>query len=1135
MTTKLYFHNASASITGTLPSSEQSSLTADSNLFTGEDGTSNRSMNTTIGVSQANLTNASTADTSSHNYYVARWVSPLIYETNIQAKTWTYEFGAKESNAAANWPVSGTAQAIRVNCYVWKPSDGTKVGTILDGNSNADFEEAGTSQSVINGTFVGAAVTGMTPGDAVLVFEMWAVVTQANGTSRTQDVYFDGTTENSTTSEAAFISTPQDIEFTPTDGSETFSAVGGSIASTANTTQYWAVLGRPDPTTTEAESEFIIRTPGTISKMSLYLQGYSVASGTTTFTIRKNGADTTVTVGTSTSGAQLLEDLTHSFTVAAGDKICLKTVPGAATGTFTIGQLGLNFKTTDGYSCQLLGVARHSNISVNSANRYVPLQGDSTPDSTENEAKVKQKKAGRYQYFAIYVTANARTTNTVFKTRKNNGDGNISITVPAGQTGLFENTSSFDTVAVDDGYNFGITSGSGSETLTYSTIKIEFFADDYSGAIVTGNLNTATIAANLTKYLHTGGTTNSYANDVDVGKRVRITRATLSNLYVYLVANTVSADSTLTLRKNGADTAITLTITANTAGAFSDTIHSVEVGSGDDINYKIVTGATGTTLEISHIVLYYKLPRITTSKVYKYNMLSRASLSNIYKYNLIGRISLSRIYKYHLATRVSLSRIYKYHIVTRISLSRIYKWHLNARVSLNRIYKYHLLGRISLSRIYKYHLQARVSLSRIYKYHLLGRISLSRIYKYHIQARISLSRIYKYNLLGRISLSRIYKYHLLARISLSRNYLYNILGRVSLSRIYKYHVQARISLSRIYKYHIANLVSLARIYKYNIVGRVSLSRIYKYHLLGRISLARNYLWNLVGRISLPRTYKYNILGRISLPSILKYNINQRISLSAIYKYHIQARVSLSRVYKYNQLARISLARTYLWDIIEGALTRVSKPQIYKYNIQARVSLDRIYKYNILVRVSLDRVYKYHLLGRISLSRQYLYHIVGRVSVSRIYKWNLLSRISLSRIYRYHITTLVSKASIFKYNVIGRISLSKIYKYNILHRVSRARTYKWNVLQRISKSRTYVWHVANRVSKTIIYKWNILHRVSLSRIYKWTTDILRVVRPGRSIDKTESRTIGNLPFDKWRSYLHRPQETRGKRRSKYTRG
>lgn len=214
MATKLYLHRTEITTPATLPSTEQSSLTPDANLFDNEDGSENRLMNTTISVAaQTTLQNTQTGDTNAHNYYVARWVSPQLNQTSVAANTWTVEMGIKEANANANFPRSG-AGANRICAYVWKPSNGTKYGNILDGNTAADGEEATTSQTVSTFTFTGAAVSSLTAGDAVIVFELWAIVTQGTATARIVNVYYDGTTEASTTNEAAWISTPETIAFT---------------------------------------------------------------------------------------------------------------------------------------------------------------------------------------------------------------------------------------------------------------------------------------------------------------------------------------------------------------------------------------------------------------------------------------------------------------------------------------------------------------------------------------------------------------------------------------------------------------------------------------------------------------------------------------------------------------------------------------------------------------------------------------------------------------------------------------------------------------------------------------------------------------------------------------------------------
>ena len=208
--TKLYFHAALETVLTNLPTTEQSTLTANDNWDAQK---VNRTMDTTIGTAQTSLTNASLALATLQNYYVTKFISKKLNQTSISANTWNYKFAAQESNANANFPCTGTAQVVYVNCYVWRTSNGTKVGTILDGNTVNNFEEASTSETIIEGTFSGSAVSSITVDDDVIVFEVWFRITQAMGTSYTQTFYYDGTTESSITNNAAHIETPQTISF----------------------------------------------------------------------------------------------------------------------------------------------------------------------------------------------------------------------------------------------------------------------------------------------------------------------------------------------------------------------------------------------------------------------------------------------------------------------------------------------------------------------------------------------------------------------------------------------------------------------------------------------------------------------------------------------------------------------------------------------------------------------------------------------------------------------------------------------------------------------------------------------------------------------------------------------------------
>ena len=144
--TRLYFHAATSALSN-LPTTEQSSLTSIKDV---DAQSVNRTMNTTIGTSQASLALTSNATTSLQRYYFTRFVSEtLTGVSSITAQTWTYNFAASEptGGALANYPIATTGP-VRVVCYVWRPGTG-KVGDILDGNSSTmSGEVAGTTNHV---------------------------------------------------------------------------------------------------------------------------------------------------------------------------------------------------------------------------------------------------------------------------------------------------------------------------------------------------------------------------------------------------------------------------------------------------------------------------------------------------------------------------------------------------------------------------------------------------------------------------------------------------------------------------------------------------------------------------------------------------------------------------------------------------------------------------------------------------------------------------------------------------------------------------------------------------------------------------------------------------------------------------
>lgn len=116
-----------------------------------------------------------------------------------------------------------------------------------------------------------------------------------------------------------------------------------------------------------------------------------------------------------------------------------------------------------------------------------------------------------------------------------------------------------------------------------------------------------TVGASTTAYLtfaHAGSSVASTGPTFGAESSRQIispVAGTLANLYVRTgTAQAADGDLVLTIRINGVDTGIVITIAANSAaGTFSDTTHTAILAAGDLISIKGVNAATGTSASLS--------------------------------------------------------------------------------------------------------------------------------------------------------------------------------------------------------------------------------------------------------------------------------------------------------------------------------------------------------------------------------------------------------------------------------------------------------------------------------------------------------------------------------------------------------
>ncbi len=191
MATKLFFHAANNALSGTFPTGEQSTFTADWNCA---NASTLKVMDLTAGVSQTSRAGTTSAIVSSQRGFLGFFCTDT-FDVNQTVggggQTLTLNIAHSISDITANIGASLSA-----NVYVWRPSTGVVVGTICANlNLSGDANATSTGELCDRGTSISTTLVNALAGD-VLICEAWHTFSQTSATALDFVFYFDGTTQN---------------------------------------------------------------------------------------------------------------------------------------------------------------------------------------------------------------------------------------------------------------------------------------------------------------------------------------------------------------------------------------------------------------------------------------------------------------------------------------------------------------------------------------------------------------------------------------------------------------------------------------------------------------------------------------------------------------------------------------------------------------------------------------------------------------------------------------------------------------------------------------------------------------------------------------------------------------------------
>ena len=232
-------------------------------------------------------------------------------------------------------------------------------------------------------------------------------------------------------------------------------------------TRFTQMCGRVVFGTVEADRRFRALTPGTLK--TLLIRGTNNGANPMTFGTRifRNGSsfngNLSVTIAAAASDG---EDNTNTDVIKQGDEVCIYCTTGAGMVSSTFTELALEFLSSDGF--QYVTSVSEGTFAAGLTN-YMPIGGDLFGSTTELEQQSRANLALQYKRMSCYVQSNTLTASSTVRFRKNGSDGNQVITIPAGQTGFFQDSTNEDTALASDEVNYQlVTGGTGTDiTLEY--------------------------------------------------------------------------------------------------------------------------------------------------------------------------------------------------------------------------------------------------------------------------------------------------------------------------------------------------------------------------------------------------------------------------------------------------------------------------------------------------------------------------------------------------------------------------------------------------------------------------------------------------------------------------------------------
>lgn len=227
---------------------------------------------------------------------------------------------------------------------------------------------------------------------------------------------------------------------------------------------------------------------------------------------------------------------------------------------------------------------------------YMPVAPSAESSTTSSANRTRARVAGTYRTPKIRIVANAATSASTAVLQEDGVDTSVTITIPAGTTGLIAGTGSV-AVSGSTSLSWRVTNGGGgSIAMTMTQLEFEPSGSSTITLLSAHSSSALQLTAGATHHLRVTGSRGSAAGVAEAEALIKSPIAGVwSGLEIIKVGNTTTGTVDVYSRINGANGNQTLSWAASGSASQEDTTHSDTIADGDNLAWRAVIGAgTGT-------------------------------------------------------------------------------------------------------------------------------------------------------------------------------------------------------------------------------------------------------------------------------------------------------------------------------------------------------------------------------------------------------------------------------------------------------------------------------------------------------------------------------------------------------------